>query len=83
MAAIQDSSTHPVDDGLGDYIVDPASAVNMVSMLLQLVLALVGPDKAKAALDWETVQAARARADSSKAASDVAALKILHERGLF
>lgn len=59
--------THPVlDDSLGDYVVDPGSVANIVSYLLQIVVALVGVEKAKAALDWETVQAANAAADYAR-----------------
>lgn len=71
-------ATHPVlDDNLGDYdyvvdpgsvanVVDPGSVANIVSYLLQIVVALVGVEKAKAALDWETVQAANAAADYAR-----------------
>lgn len=68
---------------MGDAIIDPSSVANMVSSLLQIVLALIGPEKAKAALDWETVQAANAAADATKVATDAAALGILHSRGIF
>lgn len=75
-------SVHPLDDGGGEYIVDPVSVVNMVSSLLQIVLALVGPDKAKAALDWESVQAANAAANAAVIANDAAAYEVLRQRGI-
>lgn len=73
---------HPVHDDGPDYLVDPGTAANIVSSLLQVILALIGPDKAKAALDWETVQAANATADATKMATDAAALAILKARGV-
>jgi hypothetical protein len=73
---------HPLDDNGGDYIVDVVSIAGIVSSLLQVVLALVGPEKAKAALDWESVQAANVAADATKAATDAAALAILASRGV-
>lgn len=57
---------HPVHDDGPDYLVDPVSAASMISTLLQIVLSFVGPEKAKAALDWEIVQAANARADEAR-----------------
>lgn len=83
MEAIRPSTLHPVVDDGPDYIVDPVSVANMVSTLLQIILALVGPEKAKAALDWEAVQAANAAADASKLATDAAASEILRKRGIF
>ncbi len=76
------SNTHPVDDNGPEYVVDPFSVANIVSSLLQVVIALIGHEKAKAALDWETVQAANASADSTKAPTDEAALAILRARGV-
>lgn len=76
------STIHPVVDDGPDYVVDPVSVANIVSSLLQVILALIGPDKAKAALDWESVQAANASADSTKLAADLAAQEILRSRGI-
>jgi hypothetical protein len=62
--------------------VDPGTAAGIVSSLLQIILALIGPEKAKAALDWETVKATNSAADASKVATDLAALEILKSRGI-
>lgn len=72
---------HPAID-LGEAVIDPVSIANMVSNLVQIILSLVGPDKAKAAIDWEVVQAANVAADAAKLASDASALEILHQRGV-
>lgn len=76
------SSHHPADDNLGEYLIDPGTAANIVSQLLSIVIAFLGPDKAKAALDWQVAQAANAAADASKVATDVAAYEILKSRGV-
>jgi hypothetical protein len=79
---VSHSTSHPVDDGGPEYIIDPGVAASIVSTLLQLVLSLVGEEKAKAALDWETVQAANAAADATKVATDAAAYAVLKARGI-
>jgi putative alpha-1,2-mannosidase len=61
---------HPAIDDGPEYLVDPVSAANIISQLLQIVLAFVGPEKAKAALDWEIVQAANAAAVAANASTD-------------
>lgn len=76
------SQTHPLHDDGPDYMVDPVSVANMVSSLLQIVLALIGPEKAKAALDWETKAAIDASAAAANASADAAALAVLTARGV-
>lgn len=72
-------SYHPVDDGGGDYIIDPGSMVGLVSTILQIVLALVGPDTAKAALEHE-IQAARKAADDTRDAGREADLEAIRKK---
>lgn len=73
---------HPANDDLGEYLIDPGTAANIVSQLLSIVIAFLGPEKAKAAMDWQVVQATNAAADASKAATDAAAYEILKSRGV-
>lgn len=72
---------HPAIE-LGEAVIDPVSIANMVSSLVQIILSLVGPDKAKAAIDWEVVNAAQASAEAANVATDAAALAVLHQRGI-
>jgi hypothetical protein len=76
------SIQHPADDSQGEYLVDPGTVAVIVSQLLQIVLAMLGPEKAKAALEWETKAAIDTAASLAKAASDAEALDILRSRGI-
>lgn len=71
---------HPVNDGQGDFIVDPASMVGIVSSIVQILVALIGPDKAKEAIDYEVVQRAREAAAVANATADAAADAIERKR---
>ncbi len=71
---------HP--DAKHEYMVDSATVAAVVSGLLQVVISLIGAQKAKAALDSEVVKAARVAADIAVAATDVYALQVLRTRGV-
>lgn len=65
--------SHPLEDGQGDFIIDLGSAVNIVSQLIQILLAFMGPEQVKNAVDWEYSRQVKLAADATKVTTDMAA----------